>query len=244
MDGFRVNVRDEGWKEAKLGVVSEVTANGQPQPNRHGQMVEPVHAHSHSYVMHLGGPEGLGVKLAVEAQARRWSSVPQSVVIGDGATWIWNLATNDYACAAHVVDWYHAKQHLWVAADLIYPQQPDKAAVWVEQQATVLYAGRACEIADTLILLAALANVETKTKLETEAGYFVTNHERMQYRDFQQALLPIGSGSVESGAKQAKHRLAAAGMRWSRTGLENMLPLRAALMSDSFDLLWPKICPR
>ena len=140
----------------------------------------------------------------------------------------WNLATNDYACAAHVVDWYHAKQHLWAAADLIYPhpQQPDKAAAaaWVEQHAAVLYAGKALEIADALLLLAALANAETKAKLETEAGYFATNHERMQYHDFQQALLPIGSGTVESGAKQAKHRLAAAGMRWSRTGLETSCP--------------------
>ena len=95
-----------------------------------------------------------------------------------------------------------------------------------------------------LLLLAALANPESKAKLETEAGYFATNHERMQYRDFQQALLPIGSGTVESGAKQAKHRLAAQGMRWSRPDLENMLPLRAAVMSGTFDLLWPVICPR
>jgi hypothetical protein len=33
-------------------------------------------------------------------------------------------------------------------------------------------------------------------------------------------------------------------MRWSRAGLENMLPLRAALMSGTFDQLWPRICPR
>jgi len=243
MDGFMVHVRNEGWKEAKIGTVSEVAASGQPHLNRHDQVVEPVHAHSHSYVMHLGGPEGFGVKLAVEAQARRWSRAPQSVVIGDGAAWIWNLATNDYASSAHIVDWYHAKQHLCNAAQIIYPLQPDKAATWIEQQADLLYAGRALEMADNWVLLAALANPDTKAKLETEAGYFATNHERMQYRDFQQALLPIGSGTVESAAKQAKHRLSAAGMRWSRPGLENMLPLRAAVMSGTFDLLWPKICP-
>jgi hypothetical protein len=243
MDGFMAQVRGEGWKEVKIGIVSEVAASGQPQINRHDQIVEPVHSHSHSYVMHLGGPEGFGVKLAVEAQARHWSRAPQSAVIGDGAAWIWNLATNDYACAAHIVDWYHAKQHLCDAAEIIYPQQPDKAATWVEQQAKLLYAGQALEIADGLLLLAALANPQSKAKLETEAGYFATNHERMQYRDFQRALLPIGSGTVESAAKQAKHRLSAAGMHWSRTGLENMLPLRAAVMSGTFDLLWPRICP-
>lgn len=60
----------------------------------------------------------------------------------------------------------------------------------------------------------------------------------MQYRDIQKASLPIGSGTVESAAKQTKHRVAAAGMRWSRQGLERLLPLRAALMEDRFDQLW------
>ena len=65
-----------------------------------------------------------------------------------------------------------------------------------------------------------------------------------ELQDFESAHLPIGSGIVESGAKQAKQRLCAPGMRWSRAGLENMLPLRAALMSGTFDQLWPRICPR
>jgi len=86
-----------------------------------------------------------------------------------------------------------------------------------------------------------LAQHSQSEQLRTEARYF---HERMQYRDFESAHLPIGSGIVESGAKQAKQRLCALGMRWSRAGLENMLPLRAALMSGTFDQLWPRICPR
>jgi len=89
-----------------------------------------------------------------------------------------------------------------------------------------------------------LAQHTQSEQLLTEARYFETNHERMQYRDFESAHLPIGSGIVESGAKQAKQRLCAPGMRWSRAGLENMLPLRAALMSGTFDQLWPRICPR
>lgn len=251
MDGFMAHVRGEGWKEVKIGALSEVTASGHMRLNHRGQPIEQMHAHAHSYVMHLGGPEGFGVKLLAEAQARHWSGVPQSAVLGDGAVWIWNLATNDYACAAHIVDWYHAKQHLWVAAEVIYSQQPDqsdkatKATAWVQRQADMLYAGQARDIADGLGLLAAHANpnTEAKAKLLTEAGYFASNHERMQYHDFQQARLPIGSGTVESAAKQAKQRVSAAGMRWSRAGLDNLLPLRAAVMSGTFDRLWPKIRP-
>jgi len=186
-------------------------------------------------LMHLGGP---AFKLAMEAQARRWSQAAQSAVVGDGAAWIWNLAARDYPDAAHIVDWYHAKQHLCAAADLLYPNQPEQAAAWVDQHSAMLYEGQAKQIAKRL------AQHTQSEQLLTEARYFETNHERMQYRDFESAHLPIGSGIVESGAKQAKQRLCAPGMRWSRAGLENMLPLRAALMSGTFDQLWPRICPR
>ena len=30
---------------------------------------------------------------------------------------------------------------------------------------------------------------------------------------------------------------------WSRTGLKNILPLRAALMSKTLDAFWHKVCP-
>jgi hypothetical protein len=64
----------------------------------------------------------------------------------------------------------------------------------------------------------------------------------MNYAQFQQAKLPIGSGTVESGCKQFKARFAAAGMRWSRNGAIHLMPFRAAIMSQQFDHLWRAIC--
>jgi hypothetical protein len=241
MDGFMVNVKDEGWKEVKIGAVFEAYTDTSQQGDQAGGSVR---ARLESYVMHLGGPEGFGFKLAVEAQARRWGQAAQSAVLGDGAPWIWNLANRDYPSAAHIVDWYHAKQHLCAAGHLLYPGQPEQAAEWVEQQASLLYEGRANDVAKLLTQSASAVPPDRQDELVAEAGYFASNHERMQYSDFRSAQLPIGSGVVESGAKQAKQRLSAAGMRWSRPGLENMLPLRAALMSGTFDLLWPRIRPR
>lgn len=243
MDGCMVNVRSEGWKEIKIGAISEVSAGSEFKVNRHNDTICQTRASAHSYVAHLGGPEGFGTKLLNEAQARHWSSSFQSVVVGDGAPWIWNLATVDYPSAAHVVDWYHAKQHLHVAADVIFPPGSEQALVWADDLANHLYSGQALEVANRLELAAAIAKPETALVLRTEAGYFANNHERMQYRDFQLAQLPIGSGTVESGAKQTKHRVSAAGMRWSRAGLEHILPLRMALMSGCFDSHWLSCAP-
>lgn len=60
----------------------------------------------------------------------------------------------------------------------------------------------------------------------------------MQYADFRQAGLPIGSGVVESEAKWFKQHIGGAGMCWSPEGLHNLLPLCAALMSGTFDAFW------
>jgi len=49
---------------------------------------------------------------------------------------------------------------------------------------------------------------------------------------------PIGSGGVESGAKQYKHHLSGQGMSWSRPALQRMIVLRSAILGDTFDQLW------
>ena len=62
--------------------------------------------------------------------------------------------------------------------------------------------------------------------------------ERMQYLEMREEGYPIGSGMVESEAKQYKARFAGPGMRWSRTGAERLLPIRTAIMSKRFDKMW------
>jgi len=49
---------------------------------------------------------------------------------------------------------------------------------------------------------------------------------------------PIGSGMVESAAKQFKARFSGPGMRWSRNGAQNLLPIRSAVLSNRFEHFW------
>ena len=48
----------------------------------------------------------------------------------------------------------------------------------------------------------------------------------------------IGSGTIESGVKQFKQRLAGTGMRWNVDNANRMLVLRAAVLGNDFDALW------
>ena len=108
---------------------------------------------------------------------------------------------------------------------------------WLKSRETLLYQGQADKIADELEKTARKGAVNAE-QLNTAAGYFRTNHQRMNYIEMREEEWPIGSGMVESGAKQFKARFSGPGMRWSRQGAENLLPVRAAVLSGRFDQMW------
>jgi hypothetical protein len=60
----------------------------------------------------------------------------------------------------------------------------------------------------------------------------------MQYLEFREEGWPIGSGTVESGVKQSKHRLTGAGMRWNEDNANRMLVIRAAVLGNDFHAFW------
>jgi Uncharacterised protein family (UPF0236) len=245
MDGFMVNVRgkEEGWREIKVGCVFEICPASTTKVNKANEPIPAIQARQQRYVTHLGEPEPFVEKFLPLTQTQQWKQASETAVIGDGAVWIWNIAQTHFAESAHVVDWYHAKQHLWTAAHLIHPTDPTQAAIQVKQQSDALYAGQANTIARAIYTFAEQLSEKPQKDLRAEAGYFDRNHQRMQYHDFQMGGIPIGSGTVEAGAKQYKHRFTATGMHWSRQGLTNALPFRDALLSSQFDACWRSFCP-
>ena len=64
------------------------------------------------------------------------------------------------------------------------------------------------------------------------------NGRMMPNPDTREEGFPIGSGRAESDVKQFKARLAGPGMRWSREGVNRMVAIRSAVLSNSFDALW------
>lgn len=236
LDGASVNIRQEGWKEVKIGVVFDI-AVAPSQDKETGEMVDLAHAVQNSYVAHLGGPDVLGEKTWAEARSRGWEQAQDTLVLGDGAPWIWNQASLHFGQSHQVVDWYHAKEHLIAAARFLKPDGTSAFTRWLNSRETLLYQGHADKIADELQKRATqgAANAEA---LLTAAGYFRTNHQRMNYIEMREEEWPIGSGMVESGAKQFKARFSGPGMRWSRTGAENLLPIRTAVLSGRFDQMW------
>jgi hypothetical protein len=237
LDGFMVHLREEGWKEVKLGAVFDIAVR--PTKNAETEEWEPLaHAVNVSYVGYLGGPEVLGAMAYAEARRRGWEQAQETQALGDGAVWIWNQVGLHFPDSRQVVDWYHAKEHLAEAARLLKGEGSPALERWLNSRETLLYQGHAERISCELEQAAAEKGGEVGEALRREAGYFWEHQRRMNYLELREEEWLIGSGVVESGGNLFQARLCGAGMRWSRPGIEHLIPVQAAILSQHFDDVW------
>ena len=240
IDGAMVNIRDEGWKEFKVGAVYEIAERPVRDPIT-GEWTNIAGAVNNSYVAHLGDAQGFGPLIWSAAQSRGWEDARDTQTIGDGAHWIWNLADEYFPLSIRTVDWYHGSEYLHDAARFLFPASASATTRWFNRAETMLFQRQARSIADAIS-----DKVDAKPSLATDelsaaVTYFHNNHQRMQYMEFREDGFPIGSGMVESAAKQFKARFTGPGMRWSRPGLQRLIPIRAAALSHAFDDLWNSV---
>jgi hypothetical protein len=220
MDGGMVNIRDEGWKELKVGVMATLLPPEQQRDD------EPL-GHDLHYCAVLGDVADFTDPLwalAVECQVPYAGHV---AVTADGAPWIWRLSADLFPCSTQIVDWYHAAQHLAQAAQTRFPNDEAAAKAWTEQLKGYLSLDEVWRVIDELKAAA----------LATPLAYFEEHRYRMLYATFRACGYPIGSGTTESAVKQYKQRLCGPGMRWSRAGAQRILLIRSAVLNHTFDQL-------
>lgn len=229
IDGGMVNIRDEGWRELKVGTIFDVDLRFERNPQT-GELDEMAHGVNVHYTAILGTKDEFRPALWALAVQQNLPTARNRSVVADGALWIWDVAEDVCPDGQQVVDWYHAVEHLHKAALILYPDNHDvlKRQRWVKTYRNHLYMGRI----ETII------SVLHKRDIPLWATYFERHKRRMQYLEFREEGLPIGSGTVESGVKQFKQRLSATGMRWHLDNANRMVIIRAAVLGNEFHTLW------
>jgi len=232
MDGGMVNIRGEGWRELKVGAVFDVEKRLERNPQTQ-ELDEMAHGVNVNYTAVLGSKDAFKPALWALAVQHDLPTARNRSVVADGALWIWDVAEDVCPEGTQVVDWFHAVEHLSEAAHALYPDDKDthNRKRWLKMHKDHLYMGRIHKI------IAALHRRERPDL----ALYFERHQRRMQYLEFRESGLPIGSGTVESGVKQYKQRLCGTGMRWDYDCAQRMLVIRSASLSDTFDELWQKV---
>jgi hypothetical protein len=163
--------------------------------------------------------------------------VRQLTVIGDGAAWIWNLAAATFPEATHIVDLYHAREHLHSLTRSLEFMLGDRKEEWLAARLEDLDHGDIAGIRDA-VRTYPLEGVK-KDEADRELGYFLNNAPRMRYRWFRSRGLFVGSGVVEAGCKAViGQRLKQSGMHWTVAGADSIIALRCTEASSQ----WEAVC--
>lgn len=194
---------------------------------------------STSYVGSFAPADQFATLVHAEARRRGAEHIRQLVVLGDGAPWIWNLATAILPEATPIVDLYHAREHLHGLAAGLTGTLGDAHPEWLAARLADLDAGDI----ETLVAETERLHPQLPDDIANDTakalGYFKTNAHRMRYAYFREHGLFVGSGVVEAGCKSiVGQRLKLSGMRWNLPGATGILTLRCHQASDRFDHIW------
>jgi hypothetical protein len=194
---------------------------------------------STTYTGAIESAEHFGKRLYVEAWKRGCRRAEKKVVIGDGAEWIWNLAQQHFPGAVQIVDLYHARQHLWELARLLYPSDRKRQNAWIGlHQKRWLDKGKVGKLVASLRSIR-VTDADLAKKVRNEADYFANNVARMNYPSFRKQHLFVGSGVIEAGCKTViGHRLKQSGMFWTVNGANAILALRCSHLNGRFEDYW------
>lgn len=171
-----------------------------------------------------------------ETSRRRFCQAERTVVIGDGAPWIWNIAQELFPKAIQIVDRFHVKQHLSDLAKALHPASPAQAKLWAQSRHDQLDEGKLAA------LLGALRPFMNSSDEARKCYHYIRrNRHRMRYARFHQLGLCTSSGVVEAGCKVAiATRLKRAGMHWTVLGSNAIIALRCCILSGRFEDFWER----
>jgi hypothetical protein len=163
------------------------------------------------------------------------------VILGDGAEWIWKLARQHFSDTVEILDFYHASEHVWEIARVVFGEQNPVGVRWAEARCRRL---KRRGPRGLLRAVRALSRVGARRGMETAGAetlrlgleYFTRHQERMDYPRYRAAGMMIGSGPVEAACKVVVGaRMKRAGMRWSEPGADAVLAARTSVLGRRYE---------
>ena len=216
----------QGYKEAKVGVIFW-SKDHQKIKGQRGRI------RRREYVATLKSRNEFRNRVSLLYHQIATEKPTSTVVIGDGAHWIWEMAQEQFPGSIEILDFFHLSEYVWAVAKAAYPKGEQKQKDWVKTQQQLLKKSQwQTVIQNSHNLKRNKKNlIEAITDLER---YLTNNTTRIDYQSYLKAGLMIGSGVVESSNRRVvTQRLKQAGMHWSKTGAEGVMALRAAYLSNS-----------
>lgn len=225
LDGTTAHLQ-EGWKEVKVATCFSWDCTA---PERAPEAV--------SYVADWRSAEEFRALVDQEALVRGAALARSQAVLGDGAVWVWEIASHLFPRAVQILDWYHLAEHLWEAARVVHGEGTEPTQRLAERWKTEVWEGRSEGVEEHLRELVSRGQDDAKATLRRCADYLQTHQHRLRYPLFRAAGWPTGSGVVEGACKQVVGlRFKRKSTRWSRAGGRAVLHLRVDRLSQRWPL--------
>jgi hypothetical protein len=156
--------------------------------------------------------------------------------VNDGAEWLWDLVQRFLPeKREEILDWSHALENLAKAAKAAWGEGSKEARAWLDQCETELWKGERMQV--EIGLYALPRRYKERGKAIRQVKEYIDEHwQRIDYARFRDEGRPIGSGTVESAAKNVvQWRMKRGGQRWSRPGATRMLAALGEVHSNRWD---------
>lgn len=179
-----------------------------------------------------------GWMVSAEAMKRKMYAAPKRALIGDGGNWIGPLGELHFPGWQQILDFLHLLVHLFAAARMAFIKNPKAAWTLYEQMLRDSWGGRIDAVIEALrsqvTRMKADATISEKDReiVELALAYVERNRERMDYPRYRRMGLPVTSSLVESLIKQINKRIKGTEQFWNNGGLEGVLQVRAAYLSE------------
>ena len=186
----------------------------------------------------LDGKDAALSRLATQTAHREGAHILHRVALTDGCEALQSRVETYLPDFTLILDFVHASEYLWDAANALHREQSPKRDSWVEQQTLKLLSGQIEPLIAELERLAQKPRLsQAKQKAFTSAAnYFTRNKPYMHYQDYLANGWPIASGVIEGACRHlVKDRCELSGMRWTQDGAESLLHLRAVAENDDWD---------
>ena len=177
-------------------------------------------------------------RLTRRVAQREGSHIQHRVALTDGAEPLQRQVNDRLSTFILILDIIHAIEYLWKAANaLLGETHPDRTA-WVREYLLLILSGRTTDVIQALEkrVQDPLLSASQRQAINSTTGYYQRNLPYMHYDQYLAQGWPIGTGVVEGACGHlVKDRMEQSAMRWSQSGAQAVLDLRAVRINDDWD---------
>jgi hypothetical protein len=216
-------------------VVDSFFQRSQPDPKEKGVRPKPQNKHIWAT---LDGKDAALDRLRPLVTAREGAHIQHRVALCDGCDALQTRLQARFETFTLILDFIHADEYLWDVANSLFGEKDPQRLDWMAEYTLQILSGQTAQVIAEFRQMVQTGHYSAaqRTRLTKTANYFERNLPYMNYSTYLKHGWPIASGVIEGACRHfVKDRCELSGMRWERTGVENLLRLRAVAENDDWD---------